>query len=336
MVTKRRIFFRVISSIFFVFLQILLIFGLNISEMPELAAASNARAVHPKMPVSLFFSGDADSMIEAEPSIEPRDEWFPPPPPPEEPDEPDEPEGPDEPDDPDNPDNPDTEDPPVTEYPFTIGYYDYSHPVPESDPVGDDYFADAVFLGDSRTKGLQLFGGVDSYYYCKVALTIRGVLTIPFIDDDSSGEIVTRTAIDTIRAYPSCFKKVYIAFGLNELGWSHTAFINTYEEVVRQLQEILPDADIYFQAVIPVAARISDAGTNGVTNAGVLDYNKRLQELAEKMGCFYLNIDESFYDEKGNLPDSLSTDGIHFGTAVCHQIMDYFRTHTVRHEDYLW
>ena len=34
------------------------------------------------------------------------------------------------------------------------GAYDFSRPVPLSEPVDDSYFDDAVFIGDSRTEGL--------------------------------------------------------------------------------------------------------------------------------------------------------------------------------------
>ena len=57
--------------------------------------------------------------------------------------------------------------------------YDFSSPVPASDPVEDKWFEDALFIGDSRTVGMMNYSGVKAYYYCKVGLNIRGVLTNP-------------------------------------------------------------------------------------------------------------------------------------------------------------
>ena len=150
--------------------------------------------------------------------IIPNEEWFPTPPEPEIPDEPTEDDIPPE---------------PVTVYPLGPSPYDFSSPVPLADPVNDDYFLNTLFIGDSRTVGVGAWGGVKAYFYAKVALTIRGVMSIPFIEDTlaDSEETVTRTIMDTIREYP-VFDNVYIAFGLNELGWSKNAFITTYEEVL--------------------------------------------------------------------------------------------------------
>ena len=42
-------------------------------------------------------------------------------------------------------------------------------PVPESEAVDDGYFADAVFIGDSRTQGLRLYSGLkDTTWLCSV------------------------------------------------------------------------------------------------------------------------------------------------------------------------
>lgn len=35
--------------------------------------------------------------------------------------------------------------------------YDYSMPVPQSEAVSEEYFDDAVFIGDSRTEGLIMY-----------------------------------------------------------------------------------------------------------------------------------------------------------------------------------
>lgn len=331
-------FRRAISVTAAVLLLAVLSGVLSASLTAAAAVRANEDAVLPKMAVSEFRPLAIDEAEEASGGIGAEEDFFPPEPEEPEPEEPEEPEnGNDgqEAGDPDAEKNAVPPDP-VTEYPLGPMLYDYSSPVPESDAVRDSYFSDAVFIGDSRTVGLGYYGGVDAYFYSKVALTIRGVMSIPFIEDTNGKQPVTRTVIDTLKTYPNSFKKVYIAFGLNELGWSPTAFINTYEEVLRQIMDILPDADIYIQAVIPVAGWVSERGTNGVTNDHVRDFNKRLQALAEKMKVFYVDLDSGYYDDKGNLPDGMSSDGIHFGTAICREIMEYYRTHVVRKDDYLW
>nr|MBQ4319104.1 hypothetical protein [Clostridia bacterium] len=274
----------------------------------------------PKMPMSLAFACDRSAENVSEPAIVPKEEWFPKPPEPEEPEIPDNGIPPE----------------PATEYPLGPSLYDFSSPVPLSDPVDDRYFLNTLLIGDSRMVGVGAWGGVKTYCYARVALTIRGVMSIPFIEDTLGEEPVTRTIIDTIREYP-VFENVYIAFGLNEMGWSKNAFVNTYEEVVTQIMELLPDADIYLQAIIPVTKSVSDKGTNGITNDKIREFNRELQKLAEKLEIFYLAVDEGYYDEEGNLPDgSAAKDGIHFGGAISREIIDYYRTHVVDHDAYEW
>lgn len=213
--------------------------------------------------------------------------------------------------------------------------YDYSAPVPENDEVEDTYFKNALFIGDSRTVGMQNWSGVTAYYYCKVGLNIRGVLTNAFIEDNLSGdETVIRTIIDTIEKYP-VFKKVYISFGLNELGWDENVFINTYSYVIEQIKSFLPKADIYVQAVIPVTADASKANKNGVNNDRIDKYNELLAQMACDEEVFFLAINDPFTDEDGCLTEE-SGDGIHLGAKSVKKQFDYFRTHTVTRSDYDW
>ena len=45
--------------------------------------------------------------------------------------------------------------------------------VPESAPVDDSYFADAVFVGDSRTEGLRMYSGLTgAKFFSEVGLTV--------------------------------------------------------------------------------------------------------------------------------------------------------------------
>ena len=210
--------------------------------------------------------------------------------------------------------------------------YDYTQPVPVSEAADDYYFNDALFIGDSRTVGLLSYGGVKSFFYAKVALTIRGVFTNAFIEDSSSGENVTRTILDTVRIYPQ-FKKVYILFGLNEVGWDPKVFINTYSYVIDQFQEILPNAQIFIVEISPVSKKVSDLGTNGVRNETIDRFNKMLLQLAEEQEVFYLALGDVFRTKDGCIPDDVSWDGIHFNVESCKKQMNYIRNHVVDYDN---
>lgn len=197
--------------------------------------------------------------------------------------------------------------------------------VPESEAVDDSYFADTVFIGDSRTVGLMTYSGVKSYYYAKVSLNIFSVLHTKFLTD-SDGDMLT--ALETIEKYP-IFKKVYICFGINELGYNPTSFINAYEYFTERVIELLPDATIYIQAILPVTAEVSAKNRYGVNNDAVVEFNTLLSELAQEKGLHYVNVYEEFAGTDGALDPDLTGDGIHLGKTGIERQMQYFRTHTI-------
>ena len=201
---------------------------------------------------------------------------------------------------------PETE-PPVTEPAVTEPLpdaevkppYDFSAPVPLSRTVyNDDYFADALFIGDSRTVGIQLYGRVKAYYYAKVALTIRGVTTQRIIPDGEE----RLTIAETVKKYPQSFKKVYICFGLNECGWDMRTFRTTYEHVLVTIRGVLPEGTpIYVQAVLPITSAAARKSPYGINNTKINNVNAELAAMCRDGKYYYLAVNEDFKDENGDL-----------------------------------
>lgn len=205
--------------------------------------------------------------------------------------------------------------------------------VPKSDAVDDSYFADAVFIGDSRIVGLMTYSGVKSYYYAKVSLNIFSVLHTEFLSpSDSSGSNKQLTVLEALEKYPN-FKKVYISFGINELGYNPTAFINAYEYFLDQVMKLLPDATFYIQDVFPVTAEASARNRYGVNNDAVMRTNSLLLELAKKKNVNFVNMYEKFAGAGGALDPALTADGIHLNKAGISLQVEYLRTHTVNTSD---
>ncbi len=199
--------------------------------------------------------------------------------------------------------------------------------VEESKAVESSYFSDALFLGDSRTVGLSLYSGLKSNYYSQQGLNISSVVTSAFI---SSGDkkITLSQALDE----KNSFTKVYISFGINEIGWPSTdSFIKAYTTLVELLQEKLPDAHIYVQEILPMAkataenSRYKPMGGNGK----VKEYNERLYKLCEEKGLHYIALTEIFADENGDLTVTDSFDGIHLGVKSSKAWIEYLKNHTV-------
>ena len=211
------------------------------------------------------------------------------------------------------------------------GGYDYSRPVPAADvAVTEEYFADAVFIGDSRTEGLKMFGGPQNatYYTCN-GLKVDTVFTRPVVPT-ASGEKVT--VMEALRQ--ESFKKVYIMLGINELGWAYSElFINKYAEVVEEIKKNAPAAQIYLQSILPVTAERSQSD-DIFNNANIRRYNDLIQQMAAEKRLYYLDVAQCMADAEGNLFSDASTDGIHLKKNYCERWFDYLKWHYVPHNNW--
>ena len=229
--------------------------------------------------------------------------------------------------------NPPVTEPPQTEPPVTnppeTEPPQIFHPVrvPECETVDDSFFADAVFIGDSRTVGLSLWSGLKSNYYSEVGLNVSSVQKRAYVPSGDS-KLTLAEALAQSR-----FTKVYLSFGINEIGWSSTkAFISTYTNLVNLVKEKLPDADIYVQAILPMSKKTAEADTYSPMggNDKIAEYNEALLDLCESEGLYFVDLCEVFADENGDLNATDSGDGIHLGSKSYHTWADYLRTHVVK------
>ncbi|NLZ39512.1 MAG: hypothetical protein GX893_07905 [Firmicutes bacterium] len=203
--------------------------------------------------------------------------------------------------------------------------YDYSQPVPATHAAADDFFRDAVFIGDSRTAGLQKLGGLtEATYYTAIGLKVDTIFTKEVVNTKDGSK---KTIITALRQKP--FKKVYIMLGINELGWAYSdLFIAKYEELIEEIKKIEPKAQIYVQSILPVSKKKSESDQI-YNNAKIREYNQLIQKMAEKYSVYYLNVAECMLDQMGNLPEEASADGVHLNKKYCDLWIEYLRTHYV-------
>jgi len=94
---------------------------------------------------------------------------------------------------------------------------DFSLPAPETGAVEDDWFSDAVFLGDSRSDGLRLYSGIrgaDFLAYKSLMVfqvTGTGGVDAKAIPKNGVGDKKTALAWLEEKQYG----KVYVMFGIN-------------------------------------------------------------------------------------------------------------------------
>ena len=201
--------------------------------------------------------------------------------------------------------------------------YDFSSPVPLSDPVDAAYFDDAVFIGDSRTEGLFLNTGLSNATpLAHMGLMVDTVFTKPLFNVD--GEKVS--VIDALKV--ADFSKVYIMLGINETGWVYSSvFVQKYGEIIDAIREINPEAIIYIQAIMPVSQTVSDSHSY-IKNSKISAYNRLLQGLAEEKQVYYLDTAGAVAGEGRSLPEDAAPDGIHLVRSYCEKWLDYLIDHT--------
>ncbi len=202
--------------------------------------------------------------------------------------------------------------------------YDYSKPVPVSAPVDDNYFLDALFLGDSLTDGLALYSGLKTAtFYSKQALSTATAFTTPVVTlGDEKLSIIDAMKVTS-------FNKVYIMLGINEVGYpSPNSFINKYEQIIDSVREVNPDATIYIQLILPITANRSETHKY-IKNTAIDKFNTALIELAAQKQVFYLNVSEPLTDENGALLPEASTDGVHLKRDYYKVWLEYLKNHVI-------
>lgn len=206
--------------------------------------------------------------------------------------------------------------------------YDYSAPVPEREAVNEEWFADAVFIGDSRTEGMRLYSGLKAAdYICYKGLTVKAVVeNEPLIQVEGATVGVLQALAE------KQYKKVYLCLGLNELGYpTEQGFADYYTQVVDKLIELQPNADIYLQAVLPVNTEVCRQSNQPsyVENQRVAAYNAIIADLAEEKQLCFVDVREALVDENGELPAELTSDGVHMRKDGYVTWYEYLKTHTV-------
>ncbi len=195
---------------------------------------------------------------------------------------------------------------------------------PSSLPVENDYFNDAVFIGDSRTEGFFMYTDLkNAKAYAHKGLTVDTVFTDPVININGSKLPI----IEALRQ--TSFQKVYIMLGVNEIGWAYNSiFIEKYTKLVDEIQTINPNATIYLQSILPVSNEVSSTH-DYIKNEKINEYNCFIAQIAKEKNVHYLNVSESVASSNGALPDDAAVDGIHLKKEYCEIWLEYLKNHTI-------
>jgi len=202
-------------------------------------------------------------------------------------------------------------------------------------PVGREYFADTVFIGDSITTGIysvagEVFGE-EAVAVAKLGLSTHSALTDAFYVVPDASDIPPMTAVEAVEYYRP--RKVYIMLGTNGLNYETIDWnVEGFTGLVTEIRARMPGVYIVIQSIPPVTADCA-AGRPEYTRDKIDEYNGKLLNLALQKGVYYLDLCTSLSDQGGNLrSDVAAADGMHLTLNGYQVWYDCIVSHAVKGE----
>lgn len=178
--------------------------------------------------------------------------------------------------------------------------------------ANQERFDESVFLGDSLTEGLGLYG------YVKTANVVaeRGL---------NIENATTKKMKKITKKKPSY---VFIMLGINDLNnsvYSMKDIEANYRKLLEKLHGKLPETKIYVQSLLPVTAKF-EKDNKALSNKRINTLNKTLKKISESYDyTVYVDIHSRYVNKKGCLPAKISSDGYHLTIEAYQKWIDYVK-----------
>ena len=181
------------------------------------------------------------------------------------------------------------------------------------------FFDDALFIGDSITTGLYLYGYLDeSLVYAKLGLAPSTAL---------ESEIDGVTINSKIKANNP--KKIYIMLGTNSVGYSDGNYLaNCMGELVQHISQITK-AKVYVLSIPPITYYAEADYDNALTTSAINEYNTALKSVIKGTKAKFLDLhsvltapDGYYYEEYHEM------DGIHFMGSTYQVMLSFLEKHS--------
>ncbi len=185
------------------------------------------------------------------------------------------------------------------------------------------WFKNTLFIGDSRTDGLRLYGKIKGAdFFCGTSATVRKLAANKYTVNGESILLVDLLA-------KKKYDKIYLMVGINELGGHIPSITADYKKLVNKIRQLQPDALIFVQANMYLTKARSDKNIYKLNNANVDKFNTEIAKLADWEKTFYIDMNEYFGDGNGNLSSTYCTDGVHLLAKYYKEWASWILTKTV-------
>lgn len=190
--------------------------------------------------------------------------------------------------------------------------------------VDDSYFKDALFIGDSRTVGIAEYGELkNATFFANTGMSVYNLL-----DKTTSVPSVGKVKLDDLLSRKK-FGKIYIMLGINELGYNLNNTAKKYKEIIEYIENKQNNAIIYIEANLHVTKEKSDSDKI-FNNKNIDKLNREFAKLANNKTIFYLNINEKFDDENGNLKSDYTHDNVHIYAKYYKEWSEWIKQHAIK------
>lgn len=135
--------------------------------------------------------------------------------------------------------------------------------------------------------------------------------------------------------------KIFINIGTNDIGNPSVSFetalthtIRNYTEILSQIQEKLPQTEVYLMAYYPVneTDKLPDGEKSSNlflnrNNPNIHLANKEIKKLADAFGFHYIDVNSGLTDERGKLKKEYTVEGIHMYANAYRIIFENMKPH---------
>jgi lysophospholipase L1-like esterase len=114
---------------------------------------------------------------------------------------------------------------------------------------------------------------------------------------------------------------IFVMIGINDLirGVSDDVILDNQRQILSNLRKTHPKTQIFIQSILPHGGE--DATWEGkekllaIPNSRIQKLNLQMQSIATQQGVKYINLYPLFINQKGNLRQEFTTDGLHLSPA---------------------
>ena len=194
----------------------------------------------------------------------------------------------------------------------------------EKQTVGKEYFDDALFIGDSRTVGISEYGDLNNAtFFANTGMSVYNVF-----EKNVSVPQVGKLKLEQLLTYKK-FGKIYIMLGINELGYNQEKTLKKYKDLLKFVQEKQSNAIIYIEANLHVTAERSNKDKT-INNININKINNEISKLADNEKIFFIDVNEKFDDENGNLSSNYTQDNVHIYAKYYKEWSDWLSQNAVK------